>query len=316
MTASEGGTVSAWVLMTAGENREHGGNAGYDDQPDVYYTWDNTVYNHARLEVGDAIVLWDKKRLLGLSVVEEIEEHDREKLLFKCPHCGKAGIKARTVKLPRFRCSDCHEEFVTPTTEIKTVHEYRSRHDAAWTPLEGLLTGSELRGLCESPASQLSIRQFRWDSFQQLIEHRGAGNTISRVARRADIVFPQGHQLELVRVRRGQTQFREHLLATQGESCAFTGEAPARVLEAGHLYSYAELGVHYEHGGLVLRRDIHRLFDDGWLAVDPSSMKVDVSPMLEAYPQYAALHGRALLAKVADRQMGWLFTHWSEHRAI
>ena len=32
--------VQAWLLMTVGENRQHGGNAGYDDQADVYYTWD------------------------------------------------------------------------------------------------------------------------------------------------------------------------------------------------------------------------------------------------------------------------------------
>jgi hypothetical protein len=28
--------VSAWLLMAAGDNRQHGGNSGYDDQADVY----------------------------------------------------------------------------------------------------------------------------------------------------------------------------------------------------------------------------------------------------------------------------------------
>jgi hypothetical protein len=51
--------------------------------------------------------------------------------------------------------------------------------------------------------------------------------------------------VETVRVRRGQRQFRQHLLTAHGELRAFTGEAPVRVLEAGHLYSYAELGVHH-----------------------------------------------------------------------
>lgn len=96
------------------------------------------------------------------------------------------------------------------------------------------------------------MRPLRWDAFQAAARSRGAERAVSRVAHRApDFALPQGHILEIVRVRRGQRQFREHLLGAQGETCAFTGEAPARVLEAGHLYSYAELGVHHEHGGHV-----------------------------------------------------------------
>jgi hypothetical protein len=74
---------SAWLLMTVGQNRQHGGNAGYDDQADVYYTWDSTVPNHAQIKVGDPIAIWDKDRLLGMSIVEEIERETKEKLLFK-----------------------------------------------------------------------------------------------------------------------------------------------------------------------------------------------------------------------------------------
>ena len=139
---SGGDRASAWLLMSVGENRQHGGNAGYDDQADVYYTWDSTVPNHARIKVGDPIAIWDKDRLLGLSVIEEIEQEAKEKLLFKCPHCGKAGIKQRATKSPRFKCYKCRREFETPTTQTATVVEYRSRHDAAWTPLEDLLPGT------------------------------------------------------------------------------------------------------------------------------------------------------------------------------
>ncbi|WP_240617528.1 HNH endonuclease signature motif containing protein [Nocardioides speluncae] len=310
------GAVSAWLLMTVGENRQHGGNAGYDDQADVYYTWDSTVPNHARIKVGDPIAVWDKERLLGLSVIEEIVRETKEKLLFKCPYCGKAGIKQRVVKSPRFKCYKCSEEFETPHALTATVVEYRSRHDAAWTSLDGLLPGDALRQLCDAPRSQLSMRQLRWDDFREAVTLRGADRAVDRVAHRAPGFFvPQGHHLETVRVRRGQRQFREHLLAAQGEVCAFTGDTPPRVLEAGHLYSYAELGEHHEHGGLLLRRDIHRLFDDGWLAVDPGTLRVDVSDSLEAYPQYATLHDQTLRTCLRDPQVEWLAHHWAEHRA-
>jgi predicted RNA-binding Zn-ribbon protein involved in translation (DUF1610 family) len=310
------GEVSAWLLMTVGDDRQHGGNAGYDDQADVYYTWDSTVPNHAQVRTGDPIAIWDKDRLLGISVIEEIEEETKEKLLFKCPHCGKAGIKARQTLAPRFKCYKCKTVFDTPDAQTATVTGYRSRHDAAWTSLENLLSGADLRQLCQSPKSQLSMRPLRWDAFQDAVSTRGAERAVDRVIQRApDLAFPQGHILEIVRVRRGQRQFREHLLDAQGETCAFTGEAPARVLEAGHLYSYAELGVHHEHGGLLLRRDVHRLFDDGWLAVDPGTLKVDVSVNLETFPQYASLHDRQLHTPLRDPQVEWLARHWAEHRA-
>ena len=307
--------VSAWLLMTGGDNRQHGGNAGYDDQADVYYTWDSTVPNHAQVQRGDPIAIWDKHKLLGVSVIEEIDRVTIEKLLFKCPHCGMAGIKARRTMAPRYKCYKCKGVFDTPESQVATVTEYRSRHDAAWTSLDSLLAGSDLRELCESPRSQLSLRRLRWDAFQAAIMNKGAERAVDRVVQRApDFSFPEGHIVEMVRVRRGQQKFRAHLLDTQGQTCAFTGRAPSRVLEAGHLYSYAQLGVHHQHGGLLLRRDVHRLFDDGWLAVNPDTLKVDVAGTLASYPQYAELHDRRLGVRVRDPQVEWLARHWAEHR--
>lgn len=310
------GEPSAWLLMTVGDNRQHGGNSGYDDQVDVYYTWDSTVPNHANIKAGDRVALWDKDRLLGLSVIEEISTETKEKLLFKCPRCSMAGIKARKAKVPLYKCYKCGSEFDVPRSQVVTVTEYRSRHDAAWTGLDNLLPGAELRSLCESPRSQLSMRSLRWADFEVALASRGADRALGRVDhRRADLFFPQGHRLEIVRVRRGQRPFREHLLDSQGEVCAFTGEAPARVLEAGHLYSYAKLGVHHEHGGLLLRRDIHRLFDDGGLAVEPDTLRINVADSLENFPQYARLHDHRLRTPLHESQIEWLSRHWSEHRA-
>lgn len=313
---SDPSAVQAWLLMTVGENRQHGGNSGYDDQPDVYYTWDSTVPHHASIKVGDPIALWDKNRLLGVSIIEEIETETKDKFVYKCPECHKASIKRRSKLTPRFKCHSCDAEFETPEVHSQTVLEYRSRHDAAWSPLEGLLDGPDLRSLCASPRSQQSMRPLVWPAFQAALSSQGAAKAVERVVQRSpDYHFPQGHRLDIVRVRRGQQAFRDHLLATQGETCAFTGDAPTRVLDAGHLYSYAELGVHQEHGGLLLRRDIHRLFDDGSLAVDPSDLRVDVARNLDDYPQYASLQGQRLRTHLKDSQVEWLAQHWTEHRA-
>jgi predicted restriction endonuclease len=84
-------------------------------------------------------------------------------------------------------------------------------------------------------------------------------------------------------------------------------------LEACHLYSYAEIGRHEADGGLLLRRDLHRLFDRGLLAVTEDGT-VDVADSLTPYPLYAALHGQPLLVMPTVRQKAWLAAHWAEWR--
>ena len=323
----------AWLLMAAGDDRQHGGNSGYDDQPDMYYSWDSTVNNSTNLRPGDVVALWDKRRLLGISVVEQIKPSAAVKDVYRCPNsdCGRASIKLRKTKSPQYRCQVCGEEFNLPASETVAVTKYISRHDAGWTSLEGVLLGHELRALAESPDSQLSMRALDWAAFRAALEAKGEERAVQRVIGRApelhssielhrslpgatQVEYPQGHTLAMVRVRRGQQGFRERLLRTQGGTCAFTGTAPERVLDAGHLYSYAALGEHHEHGGLLLRRDVHRLFDDGWLAVEPGSLKVDVSERLQDYPQYARLHDKSLAVNLHSEQQSWLEKHWAEHR--
>lgn len=80
------------------------------------------------------------------------------------------------------------------------------------------------------------------------------------------------------------------------------------------LVSHAKLGTHFEHGGLLLRGDIHRLFDDGVLAVNPDSLRIDVGPTLAAYPQYARLHDLPMEVRIRSEHEVWLGQHWEEHR--
>ncbi|NYI59117.1 HNH endonuclease signature motif containing protein [Cellulomonas soli] len=319
-----GQPMRAWLLMAAGDDRGHGGNAGYDDQVDSHYTWDSKVPNHKNPRVGDSVAIWDKERLLGVSVIEQIVTSLGTKTLNRCPHCGTTRISSRKTVLPQFRCMKCHEEFSIPRSEVVEVTHYTARYDAAWTALDGILTGREVRGLAVNAGEFNSIRSLDWDAVRAAFVAKGADRAVHRVEARVDlswgsatggrVEFSQGFDHALVRVRRGQQQFREHILATQGSVCAFTGDAPPRVLEAGHLYSYARLGTHVEHGGVMLRRDIHRLFDDGLLAVEPNRLRVDVAPSLAVYPQYARLDGEPLSLRLRDQQVEWLAKHWDEHR--
>ena len=47
----------AWLMIAKGDDRQHAGNLGYDDQPSSKYSWDNTVANYDGPEPGDGIVI-------------------------------------------------------------------------------------------------------------------------------------------------------------------------------------------------------------------------------------------------------------------
>ncbi|UGQ14663.1 HNH endonuclease [Yinghuangia sp. ASG 101] len=123
-----------------------------------------------------------------------------------------------------------------------------------------------------------------------------------------------GHRTVVVRARVGQGVFRVRLLEEQGEICAFTGPAPWAVLEAAHLYSYATTGVHHDDGGLLLRRDIHRLFDLGHIAVQPERLVLHISEELAEYHSYRPLHGVPIQTPLVEGQRRWLAEHWRVHR--
>jgi ribosomal protein S27AE len=246
-------------------------------------------------------------------VIEAIEEEERTKPVYSCRRCGFASIKARKTVNPRFLCFKCGATFDEPDTKSKPVTTYRSHHDVAWVDLPGTLAGADLRALCERPRSQLSLRPLRFADFRDAVIRQLGSDPLTSVELRAGAVAG-GHRTATARIRIGQADFRRRLLDEFGSVCAITGPAPGSALEAGHLYSYSAVGKHHDRGGLLLRRDIHRLFDLGDIAVNPSTMTVDVVPSLLSFPVYAVLAGRPLAVPVAAGHRRWLVDHWREHR--
>jgi putative restriction endonuclease len=73
----------------------------------------------------------------------------------------------------------------------------------------------------------------------------------------------------MVRPRLGQGGFRLAVFDAYGRACCVTGEHSLPVLEAAHIRPYASGGEHLVKNGLPLRRDLHRLFDLGYVTVTP-----------------------------------------------
>jgi len=73
----------------------------------------------------------------------------------------------------------------------------------------------------------------------------------------------------LILPRLGQGIFRVTVVDAYNRACAVTREHSLPALEAAHIRPYAEGGQHRVSNGLLLRSDIHRLFDQGYVTVTP-----------------------------------------------
>ena len=73
----------------------------------------------------------------------------------------------------------------------------------------------------------------------------------------------------LIRPRLGQGAFRVSVTEAYNRACAVTQEHSLPALEAVHIRPFAKEGPHEVRNGLLLRADLHRLFEQGYLTVAP-----------------------------------------------
>lgn len=99
--------------------------------------------------------------------------------------------------------------------------------------------------------------------------------------------------LRAISIRRGQPTFRADLLNAYDGRCAITGCDVSDVLEAAHISPYGGPSTNRVANGLLLRADIHTLFDCGLLAVDPKTLQVAIAGKLTV-SAYSSLEGGSL----------------------
>jgi hypothetical protein len=95
-----------------------------------------------------------------------------------------------------------------------------------------------------------------------------------------------------IRERRGQRQFRDDLRGRYGDRCLVTGCQILAVLEAAHIRPYRGENDNHPENGLLLRSDVHTLFDLDLLGIEPEQLRVELHPAVAA--EYGHLPGVVL----------------------
>ncbi|MGH7661810.1 MAG: HNH endonuclease [Vulcanimicrobiaceae bacterium] len=145
--------------------------------------------------------------------------------------------------------------------------------------------------------------QALWRSLQPLVAGKSSAKPISPGV---PLREPLRGSLTLVETRPGQATFRIDVEKAYEYRCAVTGERTRPALEAAHIVPWSETRRHNVQNGLLLRSDIHNLFDAGYVTVDEKLRFVVSGAIREEFENgrdYYALHGKEIRLPVhADQR--------------
>lgn len=297
-------TGRAWLVLSLGAEREYGGNAGYADELDTVYRYDSFVPNHLQIAEGHLLVLRDGKSILGIARVSTIVSKKGTKAQNRCPDCNTANIKPRKDKRPRYRCRKGHE-FESPVVTQRPCVHYAAWFDGTFRPVPKRIPVKQVRQACPRYNGQHAMQELVLDLLEgevkqllrgvaaQSMAHRGAGLMAADASE--DPYVPDGRDDRKIidrqiRERRGQATFRRELRSRFGDTCVVTGCKLPDLLEAAHINPHRGDKDNHPSNGLLLRADIHTLFDLNLLGIEPATLQIHVHPRLEGteYEQFAS----------------------------
>jgi len=282
----------AWVVLSGSSDNP------YDDVTGSHYSYTDKVANSLQVKAGDLLVVRQDSYSAGWGIVQYIEVLSTTRTNERCPACKRTSIKIRATKQPPYVCENCRTEFEASNLvlTVDPVTEYRAHYGETWHEAARPVHFKKIEEFQLKSGRMNAIRQLDMNKVQGLLDlMTGPSFDFKQLYSNQELeLIVGGHQEVVTRRRRGQRQFRFEMLDRFGENCALSGSQPPQVLEAAHLYSYAEVGKHRADGGLILRRDFHALFDSNFITIDPASWKVKADPYLRSYESYRALDGAEL----------------------
>ncbi|HQR07231.1 MAG TPA: HNH endonuclease signature motif containing protein [Gemmatales bacterium] len=249
--------------------------ASYPDN--ICFVWGDRGGDHGRkyweqMQVGDLALCYQNRRIVSASfILDKYESLD-------------AGLRA---------WPDATDEpykllfFLTRPIETNALVETLPRY-----------FGQIYQGLRRLPKSELILQDY--SSFDDFIRVALQGKVLEAEAAMNDEdneYYPGNYDRRLIvekqiRARRGQQRFREALRTRYQDRCVVSGCKILAILEAAHISPYRGEDDNHPHNGLLLRADIHTLFDLNLLGIAPMTLKVELHPDITV--EYCHLAGQSL----------------------
>jgi len=322
----------AWALITVPpETRQYGGNLGHAEDYKVAYKYDTDVPNHKQLARGDLVVLRSKQAVLGAAEIHEIKQSEINKTRQKCPMCGNGYVKLRKTRpeLP-WRCGSGHE-FVEPVQTVEKVMGFTANL-MSYRDGSGGLVISDLKSAAYRPNDQLSIEEIdpskiqlklngtsgeAWQSlfnsffYESTISPDESDDPSELTKYEASDQDERQQALRNIKLRRGQPAFRVALRKRFRDRCVISGCSVVALLEAAHIDPYRGANSNHPTNGLLLRADLHTLFDLFLLSIDPRKLQVCLHPEILTDTSYAKFKGVKPFNEKTRPSEEALSRHWA-----
>ena len=288
----------AWSLIAIQGRRQYGGNQGYDDDIASTYRYDSDVANCRQMSRGDLVLLRNRESLLGIGIVERILSKEDTKKRFRCPKCRVTAIKERSTLSPRWRCKKGHT-FADTLEEEAAVTCYEAHYGNSYIEPDGQISASEIKSAVLRPSPQASIVELSPEILERILVElfpasrpifsyfvqgitvmagdAGANNRPGLSPYSPSLVDERRRVLRSIRERRGQSGFRRKLIKRYGPKCMISGCTLLDAVEAAHIWPYRGPDDNHPDNGLLLRADLHTLFDLDFLGIHPETLHVSIA---------------------------------------
>ncbi|HHR0587546.1 TPA: HNH endonuclease [Klebsiella oxytoca] len=284
----------AWSFKTIRQDElRYWGNDGYHDDSSTFYRYDSFVANHKNVKAGDIVIITSRDKVLGISIVKTVSAKNINKKRNKCIHldCNAKKILHRKTIKPEWRCDNGHE-FIEPRVIYEPAIEFVANYGESYKEIENV-SMDELMHQTPRYNGQMSIQEVNLAWAMGMLNYH-SNMVISIESRAADENTPilsAEDQRKIVerqiKQRRGQQKFRNQLLDLN-PVCAVTECSLVDILEAAHIEAYRNDSHNHISNGLLLRSDIHTLFDLNLCAINPDTKCIHFSqgPLEHGYQQF------------------------------
>jgi putative restriction endonuclease len=306
--------INYWVFKTVlDENKSFQTIDSYEDSPSEYYNFDSLVPNYKQIAENDYVVLIDKKRIIGFSQISYVDKSNGIKILRRCPDCRSTTITVRKNKVPKYRCNRGHD-FDSPVEASKNITKYKAVFKSYISFLGDNTDLLQLRPyyinnynqnmsmqkldpaameLFGNIKAQLNLDKYKTLSPQESYVRDDSNSYNLEKKDEREII------LQTIKLRRGQQNFRRELLKKFDFRCVITGCEVVDILEAAHIKPYRGKNDNHIQNGLILRADIHTLFDLNLIAINPYSYDIEVSnDIIES--EYFIYNKKKLLQEIVE----------------
>lgn len=299
-------TTSYWALKSVSdEDVTYESTDRYKDEIETKYVYDDSVANHKQIKTGDIAVIIDKKNVLGLARISKIVIFKGTKTRRRCPICRSTNYGPRKTKTPQYLCNKGHE-FSVPDSEKIDVTNFEAYYSTNFIAPKEIISIDKIKPFYHKGYNRnMSMQNISKDFFTQYYK-----TEIKKL--KEEFIYPSAEEsenylsdyfdddyipsnkderpkiIQAIFARRGQQKFRDSLRNLYGDKCMITGCEILDVIEAAHINPYKGEKDNHISNGLLLRSDIHTLFDLNLIGINPHTLEVKLSHSLlnTAYEEF------------------------------